>query len=149
MKRIKNKILLFTLICFSGLTHAQKQEAETLADQFWQLVKADSSAFVIKNALGHEKLDAVKLSETLLAAGLNFGKPSVIDRKGYRVFQSTGGTMGKGQYVCFNYRNKYKDGLLGENLVFEKLVFYRKNKTDTIRLVHYAWSKRGIDISCD
>jgi hypothetical protein len=144
------RIALFLAVySFTPAAFAQKAEAEKLADLFWNYIQTDSSAFVIKNEIGHPGLEATTLSETILSAATSFGKPVRIDRKGYLVSNSTGGSMGKGQYVCFNYRNKYADELLGENIVFEKLLFYRKTKTVPLKLVAYAWSKKGTDISCD
>ncbi len=142
-------VLVGFAVFFSNTAIGQKQEAEILADTFWKMIQADSSSFSIYKLMGHENLDNVKLTETIIAAGVNFGKPSVIDRRGYLVSQASSGIMGKGQYVCFNYRNKYKDDLLGENLVFEKVVFFRKSKSGSLKLVQYSWSKKGTDISCD
>jgi hypothetical protein len=149
MKRLKYTSTLFFFLAVTLISNAQKQEAEKLADNFWQYIKADSSAFAISKQIGHDEIDALKLSETILAAALNCGKPVVIDRKGNLISQSSNGLMGKGQYICFNYRNKYLDELLGESLVFEKLLFFRRTKTDKLKLVQYNWSKKATDISCD
>lgn len=149
MKHLKYISTLFLFLAVTLISNAQKEEAEKLADDFWQYIKADSSSFAISKQIGHEQLDAVKLSETILAAALNCGKPVVIDRKGYLISQASKGLMGKGQYICFNYRNKYTDELLGASLVFEKLLFFRRTKTDKLKLVQYNWSKKATDISCD
>jgi len=140
-------LLLVLLLALKG--SAQMQEAEQLADQFWSFVKADSSGIAVQKVMGHAQLDAVDLSLSLQNVSVSFGKLIKIDRKGYMVSNSTGGVMGKGQYVCFNYKNSYNDELLGKNTVFEKLLFYRRSKTEPLKLVLYEWSKRATEISCD
>ena len=129
MKKYTNSIFVVIAICYSLMAGAQKQEAEILADQFWQFIKDDSSSFVIKKTIGHTKIDEQNLSELLVSARVQNGKPLNIARKGFKTSSSTGGLMGRGQYVCFMYRNKYIDENEGVHIVFEKLLFYRSAKS--------------------
>ena len=48
MKKIITGIFIVIATCYSIMAGAQKQEAEILADQFWQFIKDDSSSFTIK-----------------------------------------------------------------------------------------------------
>ncbi|HQX95989.1 MAG: hypothetical protein IPN82_06170 [Chitinophagaceae bacterium] len=149
MKKIITGIFIVIATCYSIMAGAQKQEAEILADQFWQFIKDDSSSFTIKKAIGHSKIDEQNLSELLISSKVQNGKPFNVARKGFKTSSSTGGLMGKGQYVCFMYRNKYKDDKESVHLVFEKLVFYRSTKKEALKLILYNWSSKGVDISCD
>ena len=47
MKKIITGIFIVIATCYSIMAGAQKQEAEILADQFWQFIKDDSSSFTI------------------------------------------------------------------------------------------------------
>jgi hypothetical protein len=149
MKKLKQIFVFAIFFLCSAIGNAQKQEADSLANTFWRLVKDDSSAFVISKQLAHADVDVLKLSETLNAIAMLSGKPKVIDRKGLLVAHSTEGLMGKGTYVCFNYRNQYEDALLGSSIVFEKLLFFKQSKKEDLKLVQYSWSKKATDISCD
>jgi hypothetical protein len=143
---------IISLVCVLLIAYtasSQVQPAESLAAKFWEYIKADSSAFALKKEMGHSALDAVQLSEAILSASLQFGKPVAIDRKRVKESTVTNGLIGKGRYVCFNYRNKYSDPLTGEHIIFEKLLFYKKDKEDELKLVQYKWSARGTDIDCD